>query len=313
MSYNICIWILYTLILVKKKRVITYHHGFIVSPTAPQETVCFSYPSRYVTSWFQHSAALCVNFKSSSTSRCHSLLELAISAQAWPNGTPSQKKNYSNVQMFNSHVSAHCELTNFSKPPSLPERKPIGNLLLEHIVVGTAAFRDQTTAKAGRKLCHPPWKHPVLTEDCSERRCHWKKWRLTSCFQMVSNVWLYTFLDFYFSFSKRCIKTCHSSHMAAERTLPSSGELNHSRTSSSSGPNASTKWGAGKPQPESSKLYLADFSCSTYHMHMILMYIDHQYMSSLPDCPFSEALFRSGFHFSIWSCAGVLERSNFCA
>ena len=68
-----------------------------------------------------------------------------------------------------------------------------------------------------------------------------KKWRLTSCFQMVSNVWLYTFLDFYFSFSKRCIKTCHSSHMAAERTLPSSGELNHSRTSSSSGPNASTK------------------------------------------------------------------------
>ena len=215
--------------------------------------------------------------------------------------------------MFNSHVSAHCELTNFSKPPSLPERKPIGNLLLEHIVVGTAAFRDQTTAKAGRKLCHPPWKHPVLTEDCSERRCHWKKWRLTPCFQMVSNVWLYTFLDFYFSFSKRCIKTCHSSHMAAERTLPSSGELNHSRTSSSSGPNASTKWGAGKPQPESSKLYLADFSCSTYHMHMILMYIDHQYMSSLPDCPFSEALFRSGFHFSIWSCAGVLERSNFCA
>lgn len=100
MSYNICIWILYTLILVKK-RVITYHHGFIVSPTAPQETVCFSYPSRYVTSWFQHSAALCVNFKSSSTSRCHSLLELAISAQAWPNGTPSQKKKLlkcSNVQ-----------------------------------------------------------------------------------------------------------------------------------------------------------------------------------------------------------------------
>lgn len=30
-----------------------------------------------------------MNFKSSSTSRCHSLLELAISAQAWPNGTPS--------------------------------------------------------------------------------------------------------------------------------------------------------------------------------------------------------------------------------
>ena len=160
-----------------------------------------------------------------------------------------------------------------SSKPRLPERKPIGNLLLEHVVVGTAAFRDQTTAKAGRKLCHPPWRHLVPTEDCRERWCRWKcpkklgsgdihlafKW-----FQMVSNGFKCVALYFprckLVFFQERCIKTCHASHhmapATAERTLPSSGELNHLRTSSSSGPNASTKWGAGKPQPDS-KLYLA--------------------------------------------------------
>ena len=152
------------------------------------------------------------------------------------------------VQMFNSHVSVQFKAS------------PSGKKANWQSALGACRCWHSSIQRPNHSESRAETLPPALETSGANGRLQGTlmslkmpqkvgKWRHTSCFQMVSNGFKCVALYFprckLVFFQERCIKTCHASHhmapATAERTLPSSGELNHLRTSSSSGPNASTK------------------------------------------------------------------------